>query len=64
MKVENHKIIARMKSWDARDWEGIREHFAEYRGSLGPEATKTFKEFAFGVAAQNELYSMLHAEAK
>jgi hypothetical protein len=63
MKVENHKIVSRMKSWTSTEWEGIRENYAEYRGSLGPEATKTFKQFAFGIAAQNELYAMLQ-EAK
>ncbi len=41
MKIENAKIIARMKSWTATEWEGVRENYAEYRGSLGAEATKS-----------------------
>ena len=63
MKIENAKIIARMKSWTESEWEGVRENYAEYRGSLGEEATKSLMEFAFGIAAQNELYAML-SEAK
>ncbi len=59
MKIENAKIIARMKSWTATEWEGVRENYAEYRGSLGAEATKSLNEFAFGIASMNELYAML-----
>ena len=59
MKIENAKIVARMKSWTASEWEGVRENYAEYRGSLGPEATKSLMEFAFGIAAMNCLYDSL-----
>ena len=63
MNIENHKIIARMKSWTETDWDGVRENYSEYKGALGDEATKGLIEFAFGIAAQNELYAML-MEAK
>ena len=52
-----------MKSWTETDWDGVRENYSEYKGALGPEATKGLIEFAFGIAAQNELYAML-MEAK
>ena len=57
--VTPEKIQKRMDTWDARDWEGIRANYAEYRGSLGDEADKTFRQFAYGIAAQNELYAAL-----
>ena len=63
MKVENAKIIRRMKNWTGSEWDGIRENYAEYRAAFGPEATKSLNEFAFGIAAQNELYALLK-EAK
>ena len=59
MNIENHKIVARMRSWTSAEWDGIRENYAEYRGALGEEATKSLHQFAFGIAAQNELYAML-----
>ena len=59
MQIENAKIVARMKSWTGAEWDGVRENYAEYKGSLGKEATKSLMEFAYGIAAQNELYAML-----
>lgn len=57
--VTPEMVQERMDSWTARDWEGIKHNFQEYKGSLGEEATKTFKEFAFGISAQNCLYAAL-----
>ena len=59
MNIPNAKIIARMKNWTAAEWDGVRENYAEYKGSLGEEATKSLNEFAFGIASMNELYAML-----
>lgn len=57
--VTDEMIQDRIDSWDARDWDGIRENFFEYRAALGPEATKTLRQFAWGIAAQNCLFAVL-----
>ena len=57
--ITRELIMEKMDSWDARAWEEIKHLYNEYKGSLGPEATKTFKEFSWGIAAQNVLYSQL-----
>ena len=57
--VTTEMVQERLDSWDARDWDGIRENYAEYRGSLGDEATKSFKEFAVGIATQNCLFAVM-----
>ena len=57
--IKREDIERRMTGWSALEWEGVKENFAEYRAALGPEATKTLKEFAWGIAAQNVLYQQL-----
>ena len=60
-EVTPEKIERRMTGWTSSEWEGVKENYAEYRAALGPEATKTMAEFAYGIAAQNELYAALKA---
>ena len=60
--VTPEMIRERMDSWDARGWEGVRENYFEYRAALGPDATKSFKEFAVGIATQNCLYAIMLEE--
>jgi len=57
--VDEFKIQLRMKNWTPSDWAGIRENYAEYRAAMGPEANKSLNQFAYGIAAQNELYAAL-----
>lgn len=57
--VTPEMIQARLDSWDARDWDGIRANYFEYQAAMGSEAEKTLKQFAYGIAAQNVLFSML-----
>lgn len=57
--VTPEKIERRLTGWSESEWEGARENWMEYRAALGPEATKSFREFAWGLAAQNELYAAL-----
>jgi len=57
--VTDAMIQERMDSWTAAEYEGVRENFFEYKAALGPEATKTFREFAWGQAAMNCLYAVL-----
>jgi hypothetical protein len=52
-------IERKLTSWTESEWDGIRENFWEYQASFGPEATKTFREFAWGIAAQNCLFTAL-----
>jgi len=61
--VTPEKIERRMTGWTESEWDGIRENFWEYQASFGPEATKTFRQFAYGIAAQNELYVALQEAA-
>lgn len=65
MKMDD-EIFARVErkvtGWDARAWEEVMHLHLEYKGSLGDEATKTFKEFAWGIAAQNVLFEILSEE--
>lgn len=60
--VTPEKIQERIDSWDARDWDGIRANYFEYQAAMGSEAEKTLKQFAYGIAAQNELYAALVEE--
>ena len=57
--VDIDRVQRKMDSWTAAEYEGARENFFEYRAALGDEATKTFREFAFGIAAQNVLFEMI-----
>jgi hypothetical protein len=57
-----NRIERKVTGWDARAWEEIKHLFQEYQGSMGPEATKTFKEFAWGIASQNILFELLSEE--
>jgi hypothetical protein len=59
--VTPEMIVARLDEWDARTWDDVRGYWMEYRAALGDEATKTFKEFAWGIAAQNLLFDALEA---
>lgn len=55
-------IERRMTSWSESEWEGVKENFMEYRAALGFEATKTLREFAWGIAAQNLLFDALTSQ--
>jgi len=57
--VDFDRVERKLTSWTEAEWDGVRENFWEYQASLGPEATKTFREFAFGIAAQNVLFEMI-----
>ena len=57
--IDPKRVYDKIASWTAADEEGVRENFFEYRAALGDEATKTFREFAFGIAAQNILFEMI-----
>ena len=57
--VTPEMIERKLTSWTESEWDGVRENFWEYQASLGPEATKTFREFAWGIAAQNCLFTAL-----
>ena len=57
--VDEFKIQLRMKNWTPTDWAGIRENYAEYRAAMGTEANKSLNQFAYGIAAMNELYAAL-----
>jgi hypothetical protein len=57
--VTDEAIERRLTGWTESEWEGCRENWLEYRAALGPEATRTFREFAYRQAAMNELYSAL-----
>lgn len=57
--VDFDRVERKLTGWTESEWEGCRENYAEYKGSLGSEATKTFREFAFGIAAQNVLFEMI-----
>ena len=53
------RVQRKVTGWDARAWEEIKHLHNDYKGSLGDEATKTFREFAWGIAAQNVMFEML-----
>ena len=57
--VTDEMIERKLTSWTEREWEGVKENFMEYRAAFGPEATKTLRQFAWGIAAQNVLFSVL-----
>lgn len=59
--VTREKISARLESWTDSEWEGAYENFQEYKAAMGPEATKDFHQFAWGIAAQNVLFDLLTA---
>ena len=61
--VTPEKIERRLTGWSTDEWLNTRANYAEYLAAYGPDATKTFREFAYGIAAQNELYAALQ-EAK
>ena len=61
--ITPEQIEERLASWDDMEWAMYRENFSEYKGALGHEATKTFEEFAWGIAAQNILFTILRGEA-
>ena len=57
--VTPERIRARLDSWSESEWEGAFENWMEYKAALGPDATKGYAEFAYGIAAQNELFAAL-----
>ena len=63
IEMNNDEIFARIErkvtGWTESEWEGLRENFAEYCCALGEEATKSFSEFAWGIASQNILFEIL-----
>ena len=61
--VTPERIERRLTGWTESEWEGARANYFEYKAAFGPEATKTFRQFAYQLAAQNELYAALQ-EAK
>lgn len=61
--VTPEMIQERLDSWSTDEWMNTRANYAEYLAALGPEATKTFRQFAWGIAAQNCLFTVLK-EAK
>lgn len=61
--VTPEAIERRLTGWSEDEWLNCRANFMEYQAAFGPEATKTFRQFAYGIAAQNELYAALQ-EAK
>jgi len=62
--VSPEMIERRLTGWSETEWEGARENWMEYRAALGPEATKTFREFAWGQAAMNCLYAAMKEAAQ
>ena len=59
MNVTPEMIRARLDSWTEEEWDGAYANFMEYKAAFGPEATKGYAEFCYGIAAQNVLYSLL-----
>ena len=57
--VTDEMIERKLTSWTESEWEGVRENWMEYRAALGPEATKTLRQFAWTQAAMNCLYSVM-----
>lgn len=57
--VTPEKIERRMTGWSTDEWMNTRANYAEYLAAMGPEADKTFRQFAYGIAAQNELYAAM-----
>ena len=57
--VTPEKIERRLTGWTTDEWMNTRANYAEYLAAFGPEATKTFRQFAYSIAAQNELYAAL-----
>ena len=57
--VDSDAVRARLESWTDSDWEGAYENWMEYKAAFGPDATKGYAEFAYGIAAQNVLFSLL-----
>lgn len=61
--VTPEMIQARLDSWTESEWEGAYENWMEYKAAFGPDATKGYAEFAYGIAAQNVLFSVLKETA-
>ena len=57
--VTDEMIARKLTSWTESEWDGVRENWMEYRAALGPEATKTLRQFAWTQAAMNCLYSVM-----
>ena len=55
-------VEARLRSWDDAEWELNRANYFEYQACMGDEATRSFEEFCFNVAAQNLLFDQLTGE--
>ena len=61
--VTPEMIQARLDSWTESEWEGAYENWMEYKAAFGTDATKGYAEFAYGIAAQNVLFSVLKETA-
>ena len=61
--VTDEMIERKLTSWSENEWLNCRANFMEYQAAFGPEATKTFRQFAWGIAAQNVLFSVLKEAA-
>jgi hypothetical protein len=61
--VTDEMIERKLTGWTESEWDGVRENWMEYRAALGPEATKTLRQFAWTQAAMNCLATVLQ-EAK
>ena len=60
MKVVTPEMIERrLTGWSEDEWMNTRANYAEYKAAYGPDATQSFREYAYGIAAQNELYAAL-----
>ena len=57
--VTPEKIQKRMDTWSTAEYMDVRANYAEYLAAFGDEADKSFRTFAYGIAAQNELYDAL-----
>ena len=59
--VTDEAIERRLTGWSEDEWNGCYENWMEYKAALGPEATRTFHEFAYRQAAMNELYAAIQS---
>lgn len=57
--VTDEMIERKLTGWSENEWLNCRANFMEYQAAFGPEATKTFRQFAWTQAAMNCLYTVL-----
>ena len=61
--VDFDRVERKLTGWTESEWEGAYENWMEYKAAFGPDATKGYAEFAYGIAAQNVLFSVLKETA-